>query len=108
MLLAEDRERKALLYGANTKNLELKHAVAKRAAELIEDKDSLVVTCGMTPHLTLRYADTDFKFCPCVIPGQGNLPERYRGGTEHKKCVCFHAFEENGGTGFYPQGKGFL
>lgn len=58
VLLAEDRERKALLYGANTKNLELKHAVAKRAAELIEDKDSLVVTCGMTPHLTLRYADT--------------------------------------------------
>lgn len=38
------------------KNLELKHAVAKEASGFIEDNDSLVVTSGATPHLTLLYA----------------------------------------------------
>jgi len=39
-------------------NLELKHAVAKKAAELfIQDGDSLIVTSGMTPYLTLKYAE---------------------------------------------------
>ena len=28
--------------------------------------------------------------------------------SKYKKCICFHTFEENGGTGLYPQGKGFL
>lgn len=56
VFLAEEREKDTLQYGVKIKNLELKHAVAKRAAKLIESKDSLVVTAGMTPHLTLHYA----------------------------------------------------
>lgn len=44
-------------YGEKSKNKELKQLVAKKAAELIESGDSLVVTSGMTPHLTLRYAE---------------------------------------------------
>ena len=35
---------------------ELKHLVAFEAAKMIEDGDSLVVTSGITPHLTLLYA----------------------------------------------------
>lgn len=39
------------------KNLELKHAVAREASKFIESGDSLIVTSGATPHLTLLYAD---------------------------------------------------
>ena len=39
------------------KNLELKHQVAREAAKLIEDGDSLIVTSGVTPHLTVLYAN---------------------------------------------------
>ncbi|MCI8418594.1 MAG: DeoR/GlpR transcriptional regulator [Lachnospiraceae bacterium] len=38
------------------RNMELKHVVARRAAQFIEDEDSLIVTCGATPHLTVAYA----------------------------------------------------
>jgi DeoR/GlpR family transcriptional regulator of sugar metabolism len=38
------------------KNLELKRAVAKKAAEHIRSGDSLIVTAGMTPHLTILQA----------------------------------------------------
>lgn len=37
-------------------NLALKHRVAKEASKLISDGDSLIVTSGATPHLTLLYA----------------------------------------------------
>jgi len=39
------------------KNLELKHAVAREASQFIESGDSLIVTSGATPHLTLLYAN---------------------------------------------------
>ena len=39
------------------KNLALKHAVAKEAARYIEDGDSVIITSGATPHLTLLYAN---------------------------------------------------
>ena len=39
------------------KNLELKHAVAKEAAGYIEDGDSIIITSGATPHLTVLYAN---------------------------------------------------
>lgn len=38
-------------------NRELKHAVAKKASQFIEDGDSLIITCGVTPHLTALYAE---------------------------------------------------
>ena len=43
--------------------LPLKQAVARAAAELIQNGDSLIVTSGTTPHLTLSYAAarTDLK-----------------------------------------------
>ena len=37
-------------------NLPLKRAVAQEAAKLISDGDSLIITSGSTPHLTLTYA----------------------------------------------------
>lgn len=39
------------------KNLELKHAVAREAAKYIEDGDSIILTSGATPHLTVLYAN---------------------------------------------------
>lgn len=39
------------------KNLELKHAVAREASGFIADSDSVIVTSGATPHLTLLYAN---------------------------------------------------
>ncbi|MEN6417325.1 MAG: DeoR/GlpR family DNA-binding transcription regulator [Clostridiaceae bacterium] len=39
-----------------TRNMELKQCVAKEAAKLIHDRDSLIVTSGATPHLTAIYA----------------------------------------------------
>lgn len=42
------------------KNLTLKHSVAKEAAGYIEDGDSVIITSGATPHLTVLYA-TDRK-----------------------------------------------
>ena len=38
------------------KNLELKHKVAREAAKYLEDGDSIIVTSGATPHLTVLYA----------------------------------------------------
>lgn len=38
------------------KNMERKHAVAREAAKFIDDGDSLIVTSGVTPHLTALYA----------------------------------------------------
>ena len=38
------------------KNLALKHSVAKEAAGYIEDGDSVIITSGATPHLTVLYA----------------------------------------------------
>lgn len=38
------------------KNLELKHAVAREAAKYIADGDSIILTSGATPHLTVLYA----------------------------------------------------
>ena len=40
----------------HTANFELKHKVARTASKLISDGDSLIVTSGSTPHLTLLYA----------------------------------------------------
>lgn len=37
-------------------NQELKHAVAREAARYIQDGDSVIVTSGATPHLTVLYA----------------------------------------------------
>ena len=37
-------------------NLALKHQVAREAAKYIEDGDSVIVTSGATPHLTILYA----------------------------------------------------
>jgi len=39
-----------------TRNMELKQCVAKEAAKLVHDRDSLIVTSGATPHLTMIYA----------------------------------------------------
>lgn len=39
------------------KNLALKHSVAKEAAAYIEDGDSVIITSGATPHLTVLYAN---------------------------------------------------
>ena len=39
------------------KNLGLKHAVAKAAARYVEDGDSVIITSGATPHLTILYAN---------------------------------------------------
>ena len=39
------------------KNLSLKHAVAKEASAFIEDGDSVIITSGATPHLTVLYAN---------------------------------------------------
>ena len=39
------------------KNLELKHQVAKAAAGFIDDGDSVIITSGATPHLTILYAN---------------------------------------------------
>ena len=39
------------------KNMELKHAVAREAAKYIEDGDSVIITSGATPHLSILYAD---------------------------------------------------
>ena len=39
------------------KNMELKHAVAREAAKYIEDGDSVILTSGATPHLSILYAD---------------------------------------------------
>lgn len=39
------------------KNLELKHSVAKEASAFIEDGDSVIITSGATPHLTILYAN---------------------------------------------------
>ena len=38
------------------KNLDLKHKVAGEAAKYLEDGDSIIVTSGATPHLTVLYA----------------------------------------------------
>lgn len=38
-------------------NRELKHAVAREAAKYIEDGDSIIITSGATPHLTVLYAE---------------------------------------------------
>lgn len=38
------------------KNLGLKHAVAKEASAFIDDGDSVIITSGATPHLTILYA----------------------------------------------------
>lgn len=45
-------------YVPKVKNMELKHAVAKEAAAYLEDGDSVIVTSGATPHLTVLYANT--------------------------------------------------
>lgn len=44
------------VYAAQTKNIELKRAVARTAAQFIQSGDSLIVTAGATPHLTVRCA----------------------------------------------------
>lgn len=53
----KDTAEEALLHRVpGGKHLELKQAVAKEAAAYIDDGDSLIVTSGATPHLTLLYA----------------------------------------------------
>ncbi len=59
--------------------------------------DTTTGRCGTNP-----------EFCLGVISGQGDISEGHRRGTEHTERICFYAFKENGGTGFYPAGKGFL
>lgn len=44
-------------YSKEKPNRVLKLAVAEKAAELIQDGDSLIMTAGMTTHMTVRYAD---------------------------------------------------
>ena len=44
-------------YVPKVKNLQLKHAVAKLASGFIDDGDSVIVTSGATPHLTILYAN---------------------------------------------------
>lgn len=57
VLNQESGDKKDMLYVSQRKNEELKRAVARRAAKFIESGDSLVVTSGMTPYLTLRYSE---------------------------------------------------
>lgn len=49
---------------------DLKRAVARKAASLIEDGDSLITTSGMTPHLSLSYASAcrDLKILTDSLP----------------------------------------
>ena len=54
----EDKEEDALFHRVpKVKNMALKHAVAKEAAVYIEDGDSVIITSGATPHLTILYAN---------------------------------------------------
>lgn len=46
-----------VLYMPQKRNEALKQAVARKAAQFIESGESLVVTAGMTPYLTLQYAE---------------------------------------------------
>ena len=43
-------------YVPKSENAELKHGVAREAAKYIQDGESVMVTSGATPHLTLLYA----------------------------------------------------
>jgi len=56
VLHRDDEVKKLIPYGPGVKNVTLKEEAAKKAAEFIEDGDSLVVTSGLTTHLTLRCA----------------------------------------------------
>jgi DeoR/GlpR family transcriptional regulator of sugar metabolism len=57
ILCQENKKGRKLDYGSNVKNAELKCAVAKKAAKLIQDGDTLIATAGMTPHLTVVHAE---------------------------------------------------
>ncbi len=51
-------DKKDMLYVSQRKNEGLKRAVAQKAAQFVESGDSLVVTSGMTPYLTLCCAES--------------------------------------------------
>lgn len=57
VLHRDDGAKKVFPYGPGIKNAALKEEVARKAAEFIEDGDSLVVTSGLTTHLTMRCAE---------------------------------------------------
>ena len=53
----EDREGDTLFrHVPKSKHMELRHAVAREASKYIEDGDSIIVTSGTTPHMTVLYA----------------------------------------------------
>ena len=52
-----NREEALFQHVPKVKNLSLKHAVAREASDFIEDGDSVIITSGATPHLTVLYAN---------------------------------------------------
>lgn len=98
------------------KNLELKHQVAREAAKLIEDGDSLIVTSGVTPHLTVLYANerTNLKIVTDSFHVAADLCRRkdYQtillGGELHKEHYFVHGRDAVRQAGRYMADKAIL
>lgn len=56
MVWENEEENELFRHVPKVKNLALKHSVAKKAAGYVEDGDSVIITSGATPHLTILYA----------------------------------------------------
>lgn len=99
-----------------SKNLELKHQVAKEAAGYIDDGDSLIVTSGATPHLTLLYADArkNLKIVTDSFHVAADLCRRkdYQiivlGGELHKENFFVHGRDAVRQAGRYMADKAIL
>ena len=97
-------------------NMTRKHAVAKEAASFIEDGDSLIVTSGATPHLTLLYAKErkNLKIVTDSFPIAGDLCRRqdYQmillGGELHKSHDFIHGRDAVRQAGRYMADKAIL
>ena len=103
-------------YVPKVKNLELKHQVAKEAAKYIEDGDSIIVTSGATPHLTLLYAKecrnlkivTDSFHVAADLCRRKDYQTIVLGGELHKEDFFVHGRDAVRQAGRYMADKAIL
>ena len=85
-------------YVPRVKNMDLKHRVAREAAKYIEDGDSVIVTSGATPHLTIVYAHerknlkivTDSFYVAADLCRRKDYQTIVLGGEIHKENFFVH------------------